>query len=313
MKIAKKIIILSALVCATTLFAQEAPAWKHTGEVYPLWKGVEMPLNACVAKEKVSREPGHRWMENVSEPRLEFFKAKTDKKAGLVIVCPGGGYNGLSIENEGSSISNWVTSKGINAAILYYRVPENMRGALQDIQRAIRLARANAEKWNIDPDKICVIGFSAGANLCARASTWFDRPVYKAIDDIDKFSARPSHTCLIYPAYCDEPTFVHHKVARQKRNGDLDYNAEYKLADNLHVNKNTPPAFIVQTLEDKNYVNASLAYYLALKKAGVPANLFLCDKGTHGYGLGRHMTQNLISMWPEIYEKWLDINGFKGK
>ncbi len=313
MKIIKYTVALLALACSASLFAQEENQWKHTGEVYPLWQGVEMPANACVGKETVSRKPGSRWMVNVSKPRLELFKAKTDKKAGLVIVCPGGGYSGLSIENEGSSIAEWAVSKGINAAVLYYRVPENMHGALQDIQRAIRLVRANADKWNIDSDKICVLGFSAGANLCARASTWFDKRTYKPIDGIDKLSAKPSHTCLIYPAYCDEPTFVYRKISGKKGDEVLDYNSEYELAKNLYVNKDTPPAFIVQTLQDTNYINASIAYYLALKKVGVNANLFICDKGKHGYGLGKSLPDALVSMWPEIYEKWLDINGFKGR
>ena len=312
MKNIKRIIAILALGCVSSVFAQEE-AWKHTGEVYPLWEDAQMPGNACLQQEQVSRKYPNRWMNNVSKPRLELFKASSEQPTGLVIVCPGGGYVGLSVENEGSLIAQWLVSKGINAAVLYYRVPENMHGALQDIQRAIRMTRANAKKWNINPDKICVIGFSAGANLCARASTNFKKTFYKPVDDIDKLSAKPSHTCLIYPAYCSDKAFVQYKIARTGRKfEDLDYNSEYELAKNLPVSEDTPPAFIVQTLEDKNYVNASLAYFLALKKAGVDANLFLCDKGPHGYGLGQRIPDKLVSMWPELFEKWLTINKFKG-
>lgn len=310
MKKIKSIIsyLIFGAVCST--FAQDKIS---SGEIYPLWKDVQIPGNVCSAKEQISRKYPYRWMLNVSTPRLELFRASSKEPAGLVIVCPGGGYNGLSIDNEGLSIAQWLVSKGINAAILYYRVPENMLGALQDIQRAIKMARANAKQWNINADKICVIGFSAGANLCARASTNFKKASYKPVDEIDKLSAKPSHTCLIYPAYCSDKAFVQYKIARTGRKfEDLDYNTEYELAKNLNVSSDTPPAFIVQTLEDKNYVNSSLAYYLALKKAGVDANLFLCDKGVHGYGLGKRIPDNLVAMWPEIFEKWLTINKFKG-
>ena len=308
----KKIIVIISYLIFGVVCSSFAQDKNSSGEIYPLWKDVQTPGNICLAKEEISRKYPFRWMQNVSEPRLELFRASSKEPAGLVIVCPGGGYYGLSIDNEGYSIAQWLVSKGINAAVLFYRVPENMIGALQDIQRAIRMVRANAKQWNVNPDKICVIGFSAGANLCARASTNFKKTSYKAVDDIDKLSAKPSHTCLIYPAYCSDKAFVQYKIARTGRKfEDLDYNAEYELAKNLDVSSETPPAFIVQTLEDKNYVNSSLAYYLALKKVGVDANLFLCDKGAHGYGLGTRIPDKLVSMWPEIFEKWLTINKFK--
>lgn len=298
--------------CASVMYGADNASYKE-GEIIELWSRDTIPNNISAKPETFTGEINKRWRYNVSNPRLEFFKAKSDKKAGIVIVCPGGGYSGLSADNEGYSIAKWVVEHGMNAAILWYRVPDNMNGALQDIQRAIRMIRSKADNLNIDADKICVIGFSAGANLCARASTRFNVNAYKPVDAIDKLSARPSHTCLIYPAYCDEPNYRSCKLVGDGKNQEYDdYNSTYKLADNLLVSKDTPPAFIVQTLADKKYVNSSIAYYLALKKVGVDANLFVCDKGKHGYGLGYWNQQDLVSMWPQIFDKWLTIHKFKG-
>ncbi|MBO5254274.1 MAG: alpha/beta hydrolase [Opitutales bacterium] len=313
MKNIKLFIVACVCLCSSLLFGAEQEIAKG-GEIIELWSKDTIPDNISAKPETLTGKVNRRWRRNVSNPRLEFFKSNTGKKAGIVIVCPGGGYNGLSADNEGYSIAQWVVDHGVNAAILWYRVPDNMNGALQDIQRAIRVVRANADKLNVDSDKICVIGFSAGANLCARASTRFNVMSYKPVDEIDKLSARPSHTCLIYPAYCDEPNYRSCKLVGDGKNQEYDdYNSTYKLADNLLVSKDTPPAFIVQTLADKKYVNSSIAYYLALKKVGVDANLFVCDKGPHGYGLGYRNPQDLVSMWPKIFDKWLTIHNFKGE
>ena len=294
--------------------AASAQTFQGGGEVVDLWPAGDVPGN-ITTKPETATERGNgrqRWLSNVSKPRLELFKCASKEPAGLVIICPGGAYKGMSADNEGLSIAKWAVGRGFNAAILWYRVPDNMKGALQDIQRAIRLARANAGKWNINPDKICVVGFSAGANLCARASTRYNVKEYQPIDAADKLSAKPTHTCLIYPAYCDERNLNKMKIARSgKDEPAADYNSEYKLAANLLVDAGTPPAFIVQTLADTTYVNSSIAYFLALKKAGVKANLFLCDDGRHGFGLGKNISGTLVSMWPELFEKWLAINGFK--
>ncbi len=303
----KKILTLSALVLfAYLLNASERPK----GEVEPVWKNGVVG-NVCTEKEYTTGV----WTTNISTPRLEFFKAKTDKKTGLIFVCPGGGYERVYGGPEGIEVAKWANANGMHAVILWYRVPLNHIGALQDIQRGIRVARANADKWNIDPNKICVIGFSAGANLCARASTRYAKSTYKPVDDIDKLSCKPNLTCLIYPAYCDDFNFKarwfneNHGTARPT---DLDYNTEYKLTENLPVDKNTPPTLIVQTIGDEVYKNSSIAYFLAMKKVGANVNLFMCNDGKHGFGMGKHNQHELVSIWPEIFNKWLTLNGFKG-
>ena len=300
-----KKILISLFCIVSTLNATELAK----GETEILWKNGVIG-NVCTEKE-VSE---NGWVSNVSNPRLEFFKANTDKRTGLIIVCPGGGYQELAGSYEGVDVAKWANAHGMHAAVLWYRVPQNHIGALQDIQRAIRLARANADKWNINPDKICVMGFSAGANLCARASTRYHKPAYRPVDDIDKLSCKPNFTCLIYPAYCDDVCFktcILKNEGMQKKSSNLDYNTEYKLTENLLIDKNTPPALIVQTVADP-YQNSAMAYFLAMKKAGAKADLFMCHDGQHGYGLGEKNQHELVSIWPEIFNKWLTLNGFKG-
>ena len=205
---------------------------------------------------------------------------------------------------SGIEIAEALVKNGISAAVLAYRVPENRDGALMDAQRAIRYVRAHAKDFNINPDKVAIMGFSAGANLSARASTQFDAVAYKAADAIDKFSAKPNLTGLIYPAYCDNQNFE--KRWYGIRSDEQAYDKKYALAPDLKISKDTPPAFLVETQPDP-YVDASIAYYLALKKAGIPACLHLFDKGKHGYGL-RNKT-DLVSQWFDLYVKWLKHNG----
>ena len=300
------------LVAACALSAQGKKLSSMGGEIFEIWNDGKVPGSVCTAAEELTRKPPREFAVNVSVPRLEFFPSKNAQKSGLLLVCPGCGYFGMAVNHEGLQIAKWANERGMSACVLWYRVPDNMQGALQDVQRAIRFARSNAEKWNIDPNKIAVIGFSAGANLCARASTWFDAKAYAPVDGIDKFSARPDLTCLIYPAYCDAPTFVKYKLAPSGAQISApDYNSEYALAANLPVDSSTPEAFIVQTLDDKNYKNSSVAYALALKKAGVPATLLLCDAGGHGFGLGQNKADKLVSMWPQLLDKLLTLRGFK--
>ena len=250
----------------------------------------------------------------VKNPTLELYKINSDAPTPLVIICPGGGYSGLAYDHEGKQVAEWVNKMGMSAAILKYRVPRNPEGAIMDIQRAIRLARANANQWNVKPDKIAVIGFSAGANLCARASTNFLKSSYGNIDEADSQSARPDLTCLIYPAYCDDQG-NNTRWNGTKTNFDADLNTLYKLAKNLDVSKESPPVFIAQSLDDKNYINSGLAYFLAAKKAGISANLHVFENGGHGYGLAnapKHSGKT-YSSWPELAENWFKSRGFIGK
>ena len=252
--------------------------------------------NTCQEPQNMGKR---MFLRNVSKPKMELFL--TGKPgSGFVVICPGGGYSFLSMKNEGYEIAEYLNSLGVSAGILCYRVPDNTQGALMDVQRAIRIVRANAKKWGVNPDKIAVMGFSAGANLTARAAN--AQPSYAEVDKIDKEPPVPNLTGLIYPAYCDEPTFQQCWASMKKRES-IDYNSDYAVSKELPVSGGTPAAFIVQALDDRAWVNSSVAYFLALKKAGVPVEVHMFDRGGHGFGMER--PGELIGQWPDLFIAWL--------
>lgn len=285
------------MACAAVSLAAENKNYPAS-ETIKIWSGVKMPGKTTEPLDYTGKKhiPSRIC---VKDAVLSLYPAKGANGGGLVIICPGGGYFNLwTVWGEGVKIAKLLNGRGISAAVLEYRVPNNFDGALMDAQRAIRLARANAKKWNISPDKIAMMGFSAGASLSARASTNFKTDSYPAADAVDKLSARPDYTVLIYPAYCSQPE----KDRRMKKikSEDQDYSKKYAIADWNVVDKDTPPAFITQSQFDP-YVDASIAYYLALKKFGVPAELHMLSKGKHG------------DKSPDIFAllvKWLAERGF---
>ena len=279
----KKMLSIMMSVCLACAFLC---ANQDKGKIYPpaqvlkIWEGVQMPGGTTepldYSKSKHTPE-----RINVKNATLSFYPAKNAKDGGLVIVCPGGGYSNLwTVWHEGTKVAKFLNEKGISAAVLEYRVPQNFDGALMDAQRAIRLVRANAKKWNVNPEKVAIMGFSAGASLSARAATNFKTDSYAPLDEADKLCARPDCAVLIYPAYCSQPE-KDRRMGKPKTKSE-DYSEKYAIADWNVVDKDTPPAFITQSQFDP-YVDASIAYYLALKKFGVPAELHMISKGKHGY------------------------------
>ncbi len=242
----------------------------------PLWDG-DMPGLGAKIPEAVSSNTKKNVIRitNVSQPTLTFSPAgKPETPSPLVIVCPGGGYNILAHNLEGTEVVDWLNSIGISAALLKYRVPNNRMGALEDARRAIRMARKNSDDWNIDPKRIGMIGFSAGGHLTAACSNSPDRPDF---------------SMLIYPAY-------------------LNKKGTAELVGEIQVDGKTPPAFIVQTRDDHKYYRSSLAYATALDSKGIPAELHLFSKGGHGYGL--RPSKHPVSQWPQLCEAWLLESGF---
>ncbi|MCM8538627.1 MAG: alpha/beta hydrolase [Lentisphaeraceae bacterium] len=230
-----------------------------------------------------------RKVTKVDRPSMAFFKSKKAiKSAPAVIVFPGGAYRLLAYELEGTKIATWLNSLGYHAIVVKYTVPGNKRlEALKDAQRAIRLVRSQASNWGINPNKIGVIGFSAGGHLAAHLSTNYLKSSYQAVDKVDKTSCRPDFSILVYPAY-----IYKHKGSKE-------------LPKEIKVDSKTPPAFVVQTLDDRNLVASSFNYIRALNDAKVDAKLHLFAKGGHGYGLG--LTKKTINFsWPELCEKWLE-------
>lgn len=232
--------------------------------------------------EKPSKDTFHR-ITNVSRPTLSLFPApKKGTPAPAMIICPGGGYSYVVIDKEGTEIAAWLNSLGITGVVLKYRVPNNRAGALQDIQRALSLTRAHAAEWNIDPKRLGIIGFSAGGNLAAKASTLFDQRPYPPIDDVDQLSCRPDYAVLVYPAYLDD------------RKGGL--------SPDLNLSANIPPTLIVHNEDDKTFILGSKLYNAALDKVKAPHQFVLYQTGGHGYGL--HCTKEARA-WPEAAARWL--------
>jgi acetyl esterase/lipase len=246
---------------------------------------------------------GRPWLEvsNVSQPTMTVYPPKEKSTGVAVVVFPGGGYKVLAIDLEGTEICDWLTSKGITAVLLKYRVPTPRLGeyresalALEDAQRTVGLVRFHAAEWNIDPHKIGVIGFSAGGHMVAAISTHFDKRSYAAVDAADKESCRPDFAIALYPGHLSNR------------------NKSFELNPNVPVTANTPPTFLLQAEDDPvDSVNNSLVYYIALKNAGIPVEMHLYAKGGHAFGV-RH-TEFPITDWPNLVERWLGTIGMTSK
>lgn len=234
-------------------------------------------------------------LENVTKPSLTVYKPPAETDTGTaVIVCPGGGYNILAYNLEGTEVVEWLNSIGVTGILLKYRVPrregrEPWEAPLQDAQRAMSLVRANANEWGIAPDRVGILGFSAGGHLSAALSTNWETRRYDRVDDADDLQRRPDFALLIYPAYLVKGTDVN------------------QLSEELRVRKETPPTILIQTADDGVKVENSVGYYLALKNAGVPVEMHLYPSGGHGYGL--RPSENKVSTWPERCRDFLESRG----
>lgn len=261
------------------------PALLSANPLIEVWPEGKMPGKAATEAEAlVPRKDGFTRITNISHPTLELYPATAavDKAAPAVIVCPGGGYRYVVVDKEGSAIAKWLNAAGITALVLKYRTPDNREGALQDVQRAIRVVRSRAAEFAIDPTKIGIIGFSAGGHVAARASTCFDEPAYPAIDAIDDQSARPNFAMLIYPAYLDD--------------------GKGGVSPDLNLSAKIPPTLIVHTDDDKSYITGSRVYAAALTTAKVEHRFLHYPTGGHGYGLN---CEGDAKVWPEQAKEWL--------
>ena len=302
---------LSFTLAAGTLHAQ-TPAWQPTPghSQVRIWPGKAPDARPFTGPETVKTDDkelvaGKPWdyVNNVSQPTLTVY-APTGKNTGAaVVVFPGGGYQILAIDLEGTEVCDWLTSEGITCVLLKYRVPgeaklpksgayPKSREALEDAQRTVGLVRFHAAEWHIDPHKIGVLGFSAGGHLVAATSVHFARRLYAAVDAADKESCRPDFAVAIYPGHLslsdDGPGL----------NPDI----------KSHISRDTPPTFLLQNEDDNiDGVNQSLVYYAALKKAGVPVEMHLYAQGGHAFGL--RPTRLPVSKWPQLVETWLGTIG----
>lgn len=265
-----------------------ARAFATSQQTITIWPEGKVPGKVATEPEAI-RSPERTdaiRITNVSNPTLTFYPADSvDGPTPVAIVCPGGGYSYVVIDKEGTEPAQWLNKLGISALVLKYRNPSNRDGALQDLQRSIRIARDRVEEWNVDPEQIGILGFSAGGNLCAKGSTQFDKATYKPIDAIDKVSCRPDFAMLVYPAY-------------------LDHNG--KVSEDLNLSANIPPTLIVHNKDDERFVVGSQLYAKALHSVGHPSKFLYYQTGGHGYGL---RCEGEAKAWPSDAEQWLRANG----
>ncbi|WP_374016895.1 alpha/beta hydrolase [Paenibacillus thiaminolyticus] len=240
-------------------------------------------------------------------PALHLFPADGPEPAGAVIVCPGGGY-GFRAEHEGAPVAEWLNSLGIHAFVLDYRVhPYRHPAPLLDAQRAIRLVRSQARAWNVRPDRVGILGFSAGGHLASTAGTRYDLGTPHAADPIDRESCRPDAMVLCYPVITmGESGHLH---SRENLLGpDADPQLIEALSSERHVTEDTPPAFLWHTSEDDVKVEHSLQFALSLSRKAIPFDLHVYDKGPHGLGLAT--SDPYVGGWTTQCGKWLKKLGF---
>ncbi len=237
--------------------------------------------------------------------------AEASPTGAAVIVVPGGGYGGLAMDHEGKQIAEWFNSMGVTAFVLKYR----MRGTghmhpvpMLDGQRAIRLVRARAEEWNIDPARVGVIGFSAGGHLASTLGTHFDAGAADNADPIERASSRPDFLILCYPVISLSADYTHKGSVANLLGPSPDPKLLGNLSNDTQVTADTPPTFIFQTSEDTAVpAENCVGFYLALHKAGVPAEMHIFQRGKHGVGLAKGVPAT--SKWPELCHEWLKVRG----
>lgn len=314
---------------AQTFVWQPSPG--HTQ--VPIWPGVppdQQPVSGLETATWSDRLFGDRLaagLSPVSQPTMTVYPPTGRNTGVAVVVFPGGGYQGLAIDLEGTDVCDWLTPKGITCVLLKYRVPgaklypksapypksgpyPRSPIALEDAQRTLRLVRLHAAEWHIDPHKIGVLGFSSGGHLVVATSTAFDDSVYAPVDAADKQSCRPDFAVAIYPGHLllaaaqwDAEQGVGWSGARDRELWPTE-STPFALNPDIHVTAQTPPTFLLQAENDpSDSVENTLVYFDALKKVGVPAEMHLYAQGGHAFGLRR--TKLPITEWPQLVETWL--------
>jgi len=296
-----RIALLAAVLAAPSLPLTAQPSgWPPSAEhaTIAVWPGaapgapVNPPAEADTTTPKENLIAGRPLVRlgNVSSPTLTLYAPKGKNTGAAVVVFPGGGYNILAIDLEGTEVCDWLNSAGVTCFVLKYRVPATgpypkSPAALQDAQRALGLVRQHAADWGVDPNRIGVLGFSAGAHLAAALSTHFGQRLYTPIDATDEVSCRPDFAVIVYPGY----------LALADKN--------FAPNPDIVPTEKTPPQFIVQAEDDPVHVENATVYFMALKNAKVPAELHIYSQGGHGYGLRR--TELPVTTWPDSAETWL--------
>jgi acetyl esterase/lipase len=277
------------LALASSTFAQEPTT-------VPLW-----PTGA----------PGALGNDDSDQPTLTIFLPSDSPGSRTgVVVCPGGGYGMLANNHEGRQVANWLNSLGIAAFVLKYRLGPRYHHPIElgDAQRAIRMVRAKAAEYGVAPDRIGIVGFSAGGHLASTAGTHFDAGSSADPDRVQRASSRPDFLVLGYPVISFTTIYTHRGSLKNLLGESPDPKLVENLSNELQVTANTPPTFLFHTNEDKGVpAENSVLFYLALRKAGVPAEMHIFERGPHGVGLA--LGNPALAMWPTLLANWFRERG----
>ena len=303
--------------------ASALPAAAPSPETMLLWPGGDGPglLNTTLAEatENRSNDPARpdRVMSGVRQPRIEAYRPARPNGAAM-LVMPGGGYARLAIDKEGRQLADWLSARGITTFVLTYRLPgEGWRDAanapLADAQRAMRLIRANAKRFGIDPARVGAMGFSAGGHLCADLATRHARQVYAPVDAADRLSARPALAAPIYPVVSMESDLAHAGSREKLIGAEATDTMVIEHSPDRQVTKDTPPLFIMHAEDDATVkVANSLTLRAAARAAGVPVETHLFERGGHGFGWGPLTAGKPAHLWPELFLAWAKDHGLLG-
>lgn len=288
------------LTCTLTIMSlANVPGEAPAAEVITLWP---------------DGTPGAKGTEDVDKPTLTVYRPAEGKNSGAsVVVCPGGGYGGLA-PHEGQPIAEWLASNGMTAFVLKYRLGPRYRhpAMIDDANRAIRTVRARATEFGIDAKRIGILGFSAGGHLASTAGTHYDAGKPDSADTIERASSRPDFMVLLYPVISMGTKYGHGGSKKNLLGDNPPEDLVKNLTNELQVDKNTPPAFLVHTNEDTPVpAENSLFFVQALRNAGVPCEFHMFEKGRHGLGLG--MGDPAFSEWPKLCEIWFRQRGILPK
>jgi acetyl esterase/lipase len=288
---------LTLILCtAFGAAAQQAPLPIQDGQILPLWSGPA---------------PGALGTQDGDIPAMTVFLPRTmAQNTPAVIVCPGGGYVNLASNHEGRQVASYLNSLGVAAFVLRSRLGPRYRNPIElgDAQRAVRTLRSHAAEWRLDPARIGILGFSAGGHLAMSASTHFDAGNPSAPDAVDRANSRPDFTVLGYPVISMTEAWTHQGSKNALLGPNPDSEVAKSLSGELSVTKETPPTFIFQTNADTTVpAENSVYYYLALRKAGIPAEMHIFEKGPHGVGLAND--DPALSEWSKLLANWLRGRG----
>ena len=293
-------VIILALVAVGTLRAQQPQLPIADGQVLRLWEG---PAPGALGNDESDIPTVTVYLPRVMQARTP-----------AMVVCPGGAYRVLASNHEGRQVAAYLNSLGIAAFVLRYRLGPEYHHPIElgDAQRAIRMLRARASEWRLDPARIGIMGFSAGGHLAMTASTWFDRGNPDASDVVERSGSRPDLAVLGYPVISLVAPWTHQGSKDNLLGPNPDPALVQRLSGERAVTKETPPTFIFQTNEDTTVpAENSLNYFLALRNAGVPSEMHVFEKGPHGVGLAND--DPLLAPWSTLLGNWLRLRGFANR